>query len=202
MILVDHGIFRLVYYNKHKVSSKLWRSAQPAPYQIASLAKAGVKTIVNLRGGREHGAWQLEKEACARHGIELVEFIVRSRGAPDRDTILAAKPFFDNLTYPALIHCKSGADRAGFVAALYLIVHERKPVLHAISQLSLKYGHFRFAKTGILDAFFELYLKQGATKGMRFLEWVEKVYDPAELERSFRPSFWADLLVDRIIHRE
>lgn len=202
MLLVDHGIFRLAYLNKYKVTPELWRSAQPAPYQIKALAKAGLKTIVNLRGGREHGAWQLQKDFCARHGIELVEFIVRSRGAPDREIILSAKNFFDGLTYPALIHCKSGADRAGFVSALYLIVREGRTVAEAMTQLSLKYGHFRFAKTGILDAFFELYRRQGEAKGMAFLEWVEKVYDPEELERSFRPSFWSDLLVDRIIHRE
>ncbi len=202
MLLVDHGIFRLAYLNKHKVTPDLWRSAQPAPYQIAALAKAGLKTIVNLRGGREHGAWQLQKDYCERHGIALVEFIVRSRGAPDRESILAAKAFFDKLTYPVLIHCKSGADRAGFVAALYLIVREGRPVAEAVKELSLKYGHFRFAKTGILDAFFALYRRQGEAKGLPFLEWVEKVYDPEELEKNFRPSFWSDLLVDRIMHRE
>lgn len=202
MLLVDHGIFRLLYLNRHRVTPQLWRSAQPAPYQIAALARAGLKTVVNLRGGREHGAWQLQKEYCEKHGIALAELVVRSRGAPDRETILSVKEFFGSLAYPALIHCKSGADRAGFVAALYLIIHEGRPVSEALKQLSLKYGHFRFAKTGILDAFFELYRRQGEAKGMPFLEWVETVYDPEELERSFRPSFWSDLLVDRIIHRE
>ncbi len=202
MLFVDHGIFRLGYLNKHKVAPLLWRSAQPAPFQIAALAAAGLKTIVNLRGGREHGAWQLQKEYCDKHGIELLEFVVRSRAAPDRETILSAKKFFADLKYPALIHCKSGADRAGFVAALYLIVHEGESVSEALKQLSLKYGHFRFAKTGILDAFFELYRCQGEPKGLSFLEWVEQVYDPEELEKSFRPGFWSNLLVDGIIHRE
>ena len=32
-----------------------------------------MKTIVNLRGGREHGAWPLQKEACERHGIQLAK---------------------------------------------------------------------------------------------------------------------------------
>lgn len=202
MLLSDHGVFRMAYLNKYQVTPKLWRSAQPAPHQIAALARAGLKTIVNLRGGREHGSWQLQKEACERYGIELVEFIVRSRGAPDRETILSSKEFFASLNYPVLIHCKSGADRAGFVAALFLIVHEGKPVHEALSQLSLRYGHFRFAKTGILDAFFELYRRQGEAADLTFLEWVDTVYDPQELERDFRPSFWSDLLIDRVMHRE
>jgi protein tyrosine/serine phosphatase len=202
MLLVDHGVFRLVYLNKHRVSDRLWRSAQPAPHQIARLKAEGVRTIVNLRGGREHGSWQLQKEICARLGLDLVEFVVRSRGAPDREAILKAKDFFGRIAYPAILHCKSGADRAGFVAALYLIVHEGRPVDEALRQLSLRYGHFRFSKTGILDAFFERYRREGEAQGMPFLEWVEKVYDPEALERDFRPSFWSDLVVDRIMRRE
>ncbi|WP_112662413.1 fused DSP-PTPase phosphatase/NAD kinase-like protein [Microvirga flavescens] len=202
MLLVDHGVFRLAYLNKHQVTAKLWRSAQPAPYQIARLKEAGVRTIVNLRGGREHGSWQLQKETCDRLGIQLTEFIVRSRGAPDRETLLSAKDFFDSLAYPVILHCKSGADRAGFVAALYLIVHENKSVDEALRQLSLRYGHFRFSKTGILDAFFERYRTEGEAKGIPFLTWVETVYDPEALEQDFKPGFWSNILVDRLMRRE
>jgi protein tyrosine/serine phosphatase len=202
MLLVDHGVFRLAYLNKHRVTDRLWRSAQPAPYQLAQLKAEGVRTVVNLRGGREHGSWQLQKDACDRLGLTLVDFVVRSRGAPDRETILGAKRFFETVEYPAVLHCKSGADRAGFVAALYLIVHEGRPVDEALRQLSMRYGHFRFAKTGILDAFFERYLIEGELNGMPFLTWVETVYDPEALERDFRPSFWSDIVVDRIMRRE
>jgi len=202
MLLVDHGVFRLAYLNKHRVSDRLWRSAQPAPHQLARLKAQGVRTVVNLRGGREHGSWQLQKDACDRLGLALIDFVVRSRGAPDRDTILKAKTFFDSIEYPAVLHCKSGADRAGFVAALFLVVHEGRPVSEALRQLSLRFGHFRFAKTGILDAFFERYLVEGEAKGIPFLTWVETIYDPVSLERDFRPRFWSDLAVDRIMRRE
>jgi len=202
MVLVDHGAFRLFYLNRHRVAPGLWRSAQPAPHQLAWFAQRGVRTIVNLRGGREHGSWQLQKEACDRLGLELVEFVTRSREAPDREAILAAKEFFETLKYPAVLHCKSGADRAGFVAALYLILHEGRPVSEALRQLSLRYGHFRFAKTGILDAFFERYRVEGEEKGIPFLEWVERIYDPEALMRDFRPRFLSDFIVDKVMHRE
>jgi protein tyrosine/serine phosphatase len=202
MLLVDHGIFRLAYLNAHKVTPRLWRAAQPAPGQIAWFASQGVKTIVNLRGGREHGSWPLQREACERHGIALVDFVLRSRGAPERETILAAKDFFETLKEPALVHCKSGADRAGFFAALYLLIHEGRPLGEAMRQLSLRYGHFRFAKTGILDAFFELYRVEGEAKGIAFLDWARDIYDPEKLERSFKPGFFSSLLADRVIRRE
>ena len=202
MLLVDHGIFRLAYLNAHRVTPRLWRSAQPAPGQIAAFARKGIKTIVNLRGGREHGGWPLQKEACERHGIRLVDFVLRSRGALDRETILSAQAFFAELQEPALVHCKSGADRAGFFSALYLLIHEKRPLAEAMAQLSLRYGHFRFAKTGILDAFFEAYRREGEAKGIGFLDWAATVYDPARLEREFKPGLFSSLLADRLMRRE
>ncbi len=202
MLLADHGIFRLAYLNRHAVGSKVWRSAQPAPGDIARLARLGLRTVVNLRGGREYGSWPLEREACERHGVALVDFVVRSRGAPDRETLLAAPALFDSIAYPALIHCKSGADRAGFVAALYLLVHEKRPAAEALQQLHPRYGHFRFAKTGILDAFVESYRDEGEAKGIDFVTWARTIYDPEALERDFRPHAFSDFVVDRLLRRE
>lgn len=202
MLLVDHGIFRLAYLNLHRVTPDFWRSAQPAPGDLRKLAAAGVRTVVNLRGGREYGSWPLEKEACESQGMALVDFVLRSRGAPDRETILSSKAFFEGLAYPVLVHCKSGADRAGFMAALYLLVHEKRPLDEAMAQLSLRYGHFRFAKTGILDAFFERYRSEGPAQGLDFLDWVARVYDPEALERDFKPHGISNFLVDQVLRRE
>ncbi|TVR08783.1 MAG: protein tyrosine phosphatase [Salinarimonadaceae bacterium] len=202
MLFLDHGIFRLVYLNLHEVAPGFWRSAQPTPGQLARFARAGGRSVVYLRGGREHGSWQLEKEACARLGLTLREFVVRSRGAPERETALAAEAFFASLEKPALIHCKSGADRAGFVATLYKIVVEGAPADEALKQLSLRYGHFRYAKTGILDLFFERYRDEGETRGIAFGDWVANHYDPEALERDFHAGLFSELLVDRIMRRE
>jgi protein tyrosine/serine phosphatase len=202
MIFVDHGIFRLFYLNKHSVDGKLFRAAQPWPHQIARFAKEGGKTVVYLRGGREHGSWPLEREEATKHNLVLTEFLARSREAPSKEILLAAPVFFDQLAYPALIHCKSGADRAGFVAALYVLVHLKRPVAEAVQQLHAKYGHFRWSKTGILDRFFEFYRDTGEAKGIPFQEWVETHYDPEALRRDFKLGFWSNVLVDRILHRE
>ncbi len=202
MLLSDHGVFRLLYLNAHQVTDGLWRSAQPTPRDIARFARNGIRTVVNLRGGREHGGWPLEREACQRHGLALTEFVLRSRGAPDAATILAFKPFVEKLDGPLLVHCKSGADRAGLFAALYLLVIENRPLAEAKAELSFRYGHFRFAKTGILDAFFDTYAREGEPSGQPFLDWVRDSYDPVALEANFKPSFWSSLVADAIIRRE
>ena len=202
MLLADHGILRLAYLNEHRLGSLIIRAAQPAPRDIRRWAREGVKTIVNLRGGREHGSWQLEKEACEECGIELADFTLRSRGAPDRDAILSLPVFFQSLQTPAVFHCKSGADRAGFMAALYLLVQEKKTAAEAKRQLSLRYGHFRFAKTGILDFFIETYRSEGEARGMDFLQWVSESYKPEALEAQFKPGAVSAIFVDKILRRE
>ena len=50
MILSDHGIFRLFYLNRHKVTDNVWRAAQPSPGQIATMAQDGIKTIEDFAG--------------------------------------------------------------------------------------------------------------------------------------------------------
>ena len=202
MLLVDHGIFRLFYLNRHPLGRQAWRSAQPAPHQIKAAAGLGVRTIVNLRGPRHCGGYWLEQSACARLGLKLEDYQVRSRAAPSKDEILGARDLFRRIEHPILMHCKSGADRAGLMSALYMIVHENVPVTVAKEQLALKFGHIRQSDTGILDYFFERYLADNALKPMPFFDWVEKVYDPDELKRTFAAKGWANLITNRLLRRE
>ncbi|CAH1650395.1 conserved hypothetical protein [Hyphomicrobiales bacterium] len=202
MLFVDHGIFRVIYLNRHRVTDRFWRAAQPTPAQLRAIARHGIRTIINLRGGRDYGSWPLERDACAAAGLSLKEFVLRSREAPDKETLFAARDLLADLEYPVLVHCKSGADRAGFMAALFLLIAENEPVAEAKRQLSARYGHFRFAKTGILDAFLDLYEREGEAKGIDFFTWVEEHYDPEALKRDFKTRFWSDMMVDRLLNRE
>ncbi|WP_334175241.1 sulfur transferase domain-containing protein [Pseudoxanthobacter sp.] len=203
LIFADHGFIRLVYLNRHRVGTgALWRAAQPAPGDFRRFAAEGGRTVVNLRGGREMGAWPLEQEACHEAGLTLVELPFRTRLAPARETVRAAADLFARIEYPALIHCKSGADRAGFGAALYLILREGRTVAEAKRQLRLVYGHMRASRAGILDAFLDRYRDEGEAKGKSLLDWVEQDYDPEALKRDFRPQKWASLFYDWILRRE
>jgi len=202
MLIVDHGIFRIVYPNKHRLSAKAWRSAQLAPYQIRRLARDGVKTIVNLRGPRVCGSYWLRQKGRSDAGLRLVNFVVRSRAAPSREEIRGAKALFESVEYPILMHCKSGADRVGLMSVLYRHFHEGVPIETARTELSLRYGHFKQADTGVLDYFFERYLADTAGRPMPFMDWVETVYDPDELKATFRAKGWANRIVDTVLRRE
>jgi protein tyrosine phosphatase (PTP) superfamily phosphohydrolase (DUF442 family) len=200
--VVDHGFIRAVYSNTHRVTPELWRSSQPAPYQLRRFADRGVRTVINLRGASDTGSYRLEAEACRRLGLRLVDFSVNSRDTPRKAVLHGAGALFADIDYPALMHCKSGADRAGLMSALYLMLRLGRPVEEALGQLSWRFGHVRQAKTGILDFFLEQYRDYAAAQPMPFLEWVDGVYDPDAVRTAFRSRGWANLLVDRVLRHE
>ncbi len=202
MLVLDHGLFRLLYWNRHRLGKHAWRSAQPAPHHIRAMARRGVRTVVNLRGEHPYASYWLERAACRRYGIEFVDFQVRSRAAPSRDELRGARALFERVEYPILMHCKSGADRAGLMSVLYRFLREGVPLREAKAELSLRFGHIRQADTGILDYFFERYLADNERRPMAFFDWVETVYDPDELKRSFQSKRWANRLVDSVLRRE
>jgi protein tyrosine phosphatase (PTP) superfamily phosphohydrolase (DUF442 family) len=202
MTMVDHGWFRYLFANRYRVSNKLERANHPTPYGVRRAARRGIKTIVNLRGESEIGSLLLSREACERAGIKLVTVRARSRGLPTAGEILDVKKMFDEIEYPAMMHCKSGADRAGFMSALYLVLHEGRPVSEAKKQLHWRFGHIRHSATGILDHFFDSYERANAQHPIDFLEWVQTRYDPVAMKKEFKASGWANLLVNRILRRE
>ena len=202
MLFIDHGILRVVYLNKHQLSPTAWRSAQPGPYDIAHAARSGIKTIVNLRGERLCGSYWLERAACARYGVNLVNYQVRSRAAPSKEELRGARQMLDEVEYPILMHCKSGSDRAGLMSVLYKHLKLGVPLAQAKQELSLRYGHIRQSDTGVLDAFFERYLSDTAHHPMPFFDWVETIYDPDELKASFIAKGWANRIVNGLLRRE
>lgn len=202
MLVLDYGVVRMVYNNRHKISDEAWRSAQPAPHHIRSAARAGVKTVVNLRGDQSFGTTWLEERACAQNGLKLVNFKLRSRAAPTRDELCAIRELLETISYPVLLHCKSGADRAGLMSVIYAHVRKGIPISEARQQLSLKYGHIKQADTGVLDAVFERYLADNAESPIAFWDWVDTRYDPDEVNRTFKANSVANRLVNGILRRE
>jgi protein tyrosine/serine phosphatase len=202
MLVLDHLIIRLFFPNRHRLSDEAWRAAQPLPHQVRDLPRRGIKTIVNLRGPTDSSTYAYEVAAAEAAGLKLVDFRIRSRAAPTRDEVLAARELFKTVEYPILMHCKSGADRVGLMSALYLHTRQGVPIAEAARQLSLRYGHIRQADTGALDHFFESYLAYAAKTPIAFYDWVETVYDPEEVKTRLHSRRWANRVVDKIFRRE
>jgi protein tyrosine/serine phosphatase len=203
MILGDHGFLRESFQNLHKISDEMWRSNQPSPSQIEEHARTrGIRTIINLRGPSTRGYYLLEKEACEHFGVTLIDFQVFSRDTPTVERVLEAKKLFDTIEYPALMHCKSGADRAGIMSVLYMLFRQGQSVASAKQQLSKKYLHLKEGKTGLLDAFFQTYLDYAETNPVDFETWLTTVYDREQVKADFLNSGQSKLRLDWVLRRE
>ena len=201
-LFADHAIFRTVWTNHAAViPGKVYRANHPTPFHLRRLVRHDrLRTLVNLRGHRRCGSDALSRAAAPALGLHHVDMAFESRGAPHRDRILRFAALYRELRFPALMHCKSGADRAGLAAGLVLLF-EGGTAAQALEQLSWRFGHFRRSRTGILDAFFLRY--QGEAEGrIGFLDWVRDEYDEAALKRDFVAHRLSSFLTDRVLRRE
>ena len=201
-LLMDHAFFRVLWHNFAAVApGVLYRANHPTPAQLAAMARRhGIRTVINLRGARACGSDALSRDAAARLGLSHVDMALESRGAPQADRILRLAEIYRTMTKPALIHCKSGADRAGLAAGVYLLLHGGSAA-QAAKQLSWRYGHVSASNTGILDAFFHLYAATGEGR-KPFLDWVAEDYDARALRRDFHAHGLASFINDRMLRRE
>ena len=204
-LFIDHALLRLGWRNWGVVESgRLYRSNHPTPWQLEqAVRRHGIRTVINLRGHREAcGSDALGRQAAAALGLEHIDAPLESRGAPHKDRVLRLAGIFARMTEPALIHCKSGADRTGLAAGIWLMTQGRS-VDDAFSQLSLRFGHVAAARTGILDAFFTTYAAFTRSHGPKpFLDWVREDYSEDALRAAFHSTAWADRLVDGVLRRE
>ncbi len=202
LLFGDHHILRVAFQNAHAIDDHMWRSNQPSPAQLRRWAARGVKTVINLRGLSTKSFHLLERDACARLGLDLVTLRVNSRHTPWPVVPRMIRDMFDSIRYPALMHCKSGADRAGLMGVFYRHFRLGEPVSQALEQLSPKYLHVRSGKTGILDAYFEAYLREGEPQGLSLIEWSEGGFDPKAFKAAYRPNALGSFFVDAILRRE
>jgi protein tyrosine/serine phosphatase len=201
-LFIDHAVFRLVWSNLATViHGRVYRCNHPTPKRLARLTrKLGLKTLINLRGATRSGSYALSREAAEKLGLEFHDMAFESRGAPHRDRILRLHDIYSTMQTPAIMHCKSGADRAGLAAGL-IILFEGGTAAQALRQLSLRFGHIKQAKTGILDAFFLRYQREAEGR-KPFLDWVRQDYDEADLRRDFHANGLASFINDWVLAHE
>jgi len=201
-LLVDHAFFRVLWNNFGCVDpGKLYRSNHPTPAQLrAAVRRHGIRTVINLRGEMPSGSDALSREAAARLGVAHVDFPLASRRVPHKDRVLRLAGVYAQAAPPVLVHCKSGADRAGLAAGIYVLLRGGTSQ-DALAQLSWRFGHVSASRTGVLDAFF-LRFARDAEGRKPFLDWVREDYDELALRREFRAGALGNFVNDKLLRRE
>jgi protein tyrosine/serine phosphatase len=139
-LLQYHGNFHAVK------EGAFYRSAQLDKEELHRVVRDHrIRSVLNLRGAHPGQGWYDDEIAVAQelgvahydYGLSAYRFVTRRQIGEVLDIIR-------NAPKPLLVHCKSGADRAGLVSALYRFAEEGTSVDQADQQLSLIYGHFPY----------------------------------------------------------
>lgn len=202
MLFLDHGWLRPWYNRPQEIAPGIWRSNQPTPKVLARLArKQGLRSVINLRGESPRAATVLETHACARLGLEIGHSRWSSRRPPSVARVLELMHWLETLPKPILIHCKSGADRAGLASAI--AAHQAGlPAAEVRAQLSWSYWHIQASQTGVLDVMLDAFLAHHVSTGDALQTWLQLHYQPDVIQAEFKPKPWAAWCVDFLLRRE
>ena len=201
-MLVDHGVLRLAWTNAGPVvPGRLYRCNHPPPGRLSAMVRRwGIRSVLNLRGPTGNGSDALSRERAHHLGLEFIDLPISSGRPPPRERLLALIDALRTMREPGLAHCKSGADRAGFAGAVFLLLQGAR-VAEAMGQLSLRWGHLARSRAGVLDAVLRAYASEGEGQ-VPFAEWVRDGYDPDRIAAGFAAGRLGTLLNDRLLRRE
>jgi tyrosine-protein phosphatase SIW14 len=134
--------------NFHQVNDRVYRGAHPTEEGWKSLAKLGVKTIIDLCREGEHSS-ESEARAVQAAGMRYVSVPMNGYVAPSNEQVAKVLQLLDS-GEPVFVHCKLGRDRTGTVIACYRIKHEGWQNQKALQEAksyglhSLEFGMKRF----------------------------------------------------------
>lgn len=101
--------------NLHRISGRLYRSAQPTTSGFQALETLGIHTVLNLRQYHD------DDDEAAGTQLVLKHRWVNTGDFGDTE-MLDALQTIATAREPVLVHCWHGADRTGTVIALYRMV--------------------------------------------------------------------------------
>jgi tyrosine-protein phosphatase SIW14 len=111
--------------NFHQVNERIYRGGQPSNTGFQSLAKLGIKTVIDLRPASEHST-SSEEQTVEATGMKYINVPMSGLAAPPNQDVSKVLALLDAGSQgPVFVHCKRGADRTGTVIACYRIEHDR-----------------------------------------------------------------------------
>jgi hypothetical protein len=183
-ILGGAGAVFLNYWDNFHivVPGLVFRSAQLEGKSLeAYLERYHIRTIVNLRGANPEADWyESERAIASRHRIRHCDIPTDSTTPPTAEEIRQIWGILETKdATPILIHCESGINRTGSLAAICVLLLEDEGALaKARGQLRWEYGNFPWAESTRNNlAYLDRYQKWLADEGLchspeRFRRWA------------------------------
>jgi protein tyrosine/serine phosphatase len=193
--LFDHAFLRVFWTNFYQISDGVWRSNQPTHKRFAKYRDLGIKSVINLRGTDPRAHYLFEEESCKILGLKLYNTRLWARRAAGRENIIEVIDLLRTVERPMMFHCKSGADRAGFCAAMYQMIFDNVPLAEARKQLSFKYLHIKASKTGVLDYTLDIFEARQAKSEIDFETWIRTEYDSHVIQAAYEAKTPANEVV-------
>jgi protein tyrosine/serine phosphatase len=120
--------------NLHRVTTNLYRGAQPAPKGLLELKRLGIRTVVSLREHNDDEA-ELKKAGLTTADLRLVSIPIDTAKLNQIQMIDFLKIVTDPTAQPVFVHCLHGADRTGTAIATYRLAVEGWTKKDAIDEL-------------------------------------------------------------------
>ena len=115
------NLSRIRIDNFGRVNANYYRGAQPKGRDFASLAKLGVKTVIDLQEDGDLGEATLVSGA----GMKFFRIPMNTRVVPTREQLATfLKLVNDPANQPVYVHCAGGRHRTGVMTAAYRITHD------------------------------------------------------------------------------
>jgi len=179
--------FAFNFINFHTViENSIYRSAQLTDNELKEIINNyQVRSILNLRGINEDSSWyRFEKSIAEERGINYYTIDLSAKELPPVKELNRLVHFLTHAPKPLLLHCHAGADRAGMVSALALVILNDTPLASAKYQFSWRYRVIPW-KSSIGNLFFSRYEEWLAATGKHhskdvMLSWINYHYRDAQ----------------------
>ncbi|MBS1988159.1 tyrosine-protein phosphatase [Candidatus Dependentiae bacterium] len=169
----------------------LYRCRQLSGQRFAHyIDKFGIKTIINLRGVESRPTWWQEEIAVSRKkNVNHYDIHMDAKVMTPKSQLLELLYIYDNAPRPILIHCKSGADRTGEAAAIWVLDQMGRSNTEAARQLAVDFGH----SPGRFPA------KDFLIKIWQNRQWLIREYNPSNYPQFARSGKGVQCLQNRSI---
>ncbi len=122
--------------NLHRVSTNLYRSAQPSARGMQALKQHGLETIVNLR------SFHSDRDEIGATGLAYEHIYMKAWHPERKESVRFLQIVTQPKRTPVLVHCMHGSDRTGTMCALYRIAVQGWSKEEAIREMAA--GGFGF----------------------------------------------------------